>query len=146
MLTESSDSAAVVKRYLADWPELQGTGPLFISMRWGQEHKMMPLGVQGVDGIVKKAARRAGIDRALAHPHIMRHTMASLMTNNGAPGRIIQILGGWSDVRMLEIYTDHLIEELQRAHWRWGPLAKIQVPQVPPGEKGGATQLRLPGL
>lgn len=136
------DGTAVVRRYLADWPKVPRTGPLFVSMRLGREGKDA-LGVQGVDGIIKKAAAQARIDRALAHAHTLRHTMASLMTNNGAPARIVQVLAGWSDVRMLEVYTHHNVEGLQRAHQQWGPLVGVRVPQ-PPEEEG--RQLRLPGL
>lgn len=38
-------------------------------------------------------------------PHDLRRTMATLLTEAGAPSRLVQELGGWSDIRMVERYT-----------------------------------------
>jgi len=38
-------------------------------------------------------------------PHVMRRTMATLLIQNGAPTRLVQELGGWSDIQMVERYT-----------------------------------------
>lgn len=39
-------------------------------------------------------------------PHDLRRTMATLLTEAGAPSRLVQELGGWSDIRMVQRYTE----------------------------------------
>lgn len=41
-------------------------------------------------------------------PHDLRRTMATLLTESGAPSRLVQELGAWSDIRMVERYTRRL--------------------------------------
>lgn len=41
-------------------------------------------------------------------PHDLRRTMAMLLTKNGAPSRLVQELGAWDDIRMVERYTRNL--------------------------------------
>jgi integrase len=41
-------------------------------------------------------------------PHDLRRTMATLLVDAGAPTRLVQELGAWSDVRMVERYTRNL--------------------------------------
>jgi site-specific recombinase XerD len=41
-------------------------------------------------------------------PHDLRRTMATLLTEAGAPTRLVQKLGAWDDIRMVERYTQNL--------------------------------------
>jgi site-specific recombinase XerD len=51
--------------------------------------------------------RKMGVRAELGKfsPHVMRRTMATLLILNGAPTRLVQELGGWSDIQMVERYT-----------------------------------------
>ena len=44
--------------------------------------------------------------------HDLRHTWASLMTQNGVPDRILKELGGWSSTRMLDNYSHLALKHL----------------------------------
>lgn len=44
-------------------------------------------------------------------PHDLRRTMATLLIENGAPTRLVQVMGGWEDIRMVERYTRNLKTE-----------------------------------
>lgn len=60
----------------------------------------------GLRVILRRLSQAVGIEHF--SPHAMRRTMATELTENGAPTRLVQVLGGWSDVKMVERYTKKL--------------------------------------
>ena len=70
--------------------------------------------------LVKKYIGAAGIDKPGAC-HIFRHTMATLMLDNGADIRHIQAILGHSQLSTTEIYTQVSIRKLQEVHARTHP-------------------------
>jgi integrase/recombinase XerD len=49
-------------------------------------------------------AKQADIKKRV-HPHLLRHTAATIFLENGGDIRHLQIIGGWSDLRMVLKYT-----------------------------------------
>ena len=47
--------------------------------------------------------------------HVFRHTGASNMLRDGASPRAVQLIGGWTTLRMVERYCHVTDEELHRA-------------------------------
>ncbi len=70
--------------------------------------------------LVKKYIEAAGIDKPGAC-HIFRHTMATLMLDNGADIRHIQMMLGHSQLSTTEIYTQVSIRKLKEVHARTHP-------------------------
>lgn len=58
----------------------------------------------------KKALERAGIENFRWHD--MRHTWATWHVQNGTPLHILQQLGGWSSISMVQKYAHYSIEHL----------------------------------
>ena len=65
--------------------------------------------------LAKKYIRAAGVDKPGAC-HIFRHTMATLMLDNGADIRFIQAMLGHSDLSTTQIYTQVSITKLKEIH------------------------------
>lgn len=63
-----------------------------------------PLDRENVFRVVKRAARKAGIERNV-YPHRLRHSFATHLLEGGANLRIVQTLLGHADLATTEIYT-----------------------------------------
>ncbi len=75
--------------------------------------------------MLKELAKKAGIDAARVHPHVIRHSFASHLLNNGIDLRVLQELLGHSDISSTEIYTHILDSKKQDLVFRNHPLSKI---------------------
>jgi len=109
-------------RYLLEVrPRLEGgrgrsKGRVFLNRRG------TPLSRVAVWGIVKEAARRAGIRRKVS-PHTLRHTFATHLLEGGADLAAVQELLGHADISTTQIYTHVDREYLLDVHRRYHPRA-----------------------
>ncbi len=79
---------------------------------------------QGLWGIIKKAARRAGI-RATVSPHTLRHSFASHLLERGADLRSIQAMLGHADISTTQIYTHLPSPAVREMYRRFHPRARL---------------------
>ncbi|MES2677579.1 MAG: tyrosine recombinase [Pseudomonadota bacterium] len=74
--------------------------------------------------MLKELARQVGIDERKVSPHIIRHSFASHLLNQGVDLRILQELLGHSDISTTQIYTHILDSKLKDLVYKYHPLAQ----------------------
>jgi integrase/recombinase XerD len=113
---------AWVDKYLEDVrPELTSgadDGTLFLATTG------RALGVERLAEIVREAVNDSGIGKR-GSCHMFRHTMATLMLENGADIRFIQAMLGHADLKSTEIYTQVSIKALKAVHTATHPAKPI---------------------
>ena len=72
--------------------------------------------------LLKELAIKCNIDREKVSPHIIRHSFASHLLNNGGDLKSIQNMLGHSDISTTEIYTHMLDSKLKEAVYKNHPL------------------------
>jgi len=94
----------------------RSSSEVFLSVRGG------PLGPDRVRQIVKARAAQAGLHQN-TYPHLLRHSFATHLLENGADLRVIQELLGHSDISTTQVYTHVDQKRLCQIHRRFHPRA-----------------------
>lgn len=77
------------------------------------------LSTQGIANIISQFRKEAGIDRHIT-PHMLRHTVATLLLRNGVDIRVVQEFLGHASIVTTQRYThitkEHLVQVLRERH------------------------------
>src|SRR5258708_30620847 len=77
------------------------------------------LSTQGMANVIFQFRKQAGLERHIT-PHMLRHTVATLLLRNGADIRVVQEFLGHASIATTQRYThitkEHLIAVLERLH------------------------------
>ncbi len=104
---------------LARWLEVRARGKvlddtLFVSSRGKRMHR------SSIWSLVKRYARAANVPMNVT-PHMLRHSFATHLLDNGAGLRDVQEMLGHADIATTQIYTHVSAERLGRAHKQFHP-------------------------
>ena len=84
-----------------------------------------PLDERGVEKVVQRLGREAGIEGVRCSPHTLRHTGATLFIRNGGDPFSLQRLLGHSDIQTTMIYVHIAGSALREAHARASPVDRL---------------------
>lgn len=97
----------------ARWRVQSETDALFLNARGNR------LSPQGIANVIDQLCIAKGITRNIT-PHMLRHTVATLLLRNGVDIRVVQEFLGHASIATTQRYThiakEHLIRELQNRH------------------------------
>jgi site-specific recombinase XerD len=115
-LSESAKSA--IKKYLAKRKDMddalfvQVEGPIPKNL---DKKQSLRLTSRSMERIVKHYAIKAGITRKVT-PHVIRHSFATDLLQNGADLRSVQMLLGHSNIATTQVYTHLTDKHLREVH------------------------------
>jgi integrase/recombinase XerD len=132
MIPIGERALAWVEKYRVDLrPRLVGKhnnsndgGSLFLSYRG------KPLDLNSLSKIVRTYIRSSGIEKE-GSCHMFRHTIATLMLENGADIRYIQQILGHTSLESTQIYTHVSIKKLKEVHEKTHPGANLRKGENP---------------
>ncbi len=111
-LSESAKEA--VKKYLKARKDM--SEPMFIQFSNNKGDKKDPrLTPRSIERLVKKYSIKAGISKKVT-PHVIRHSFATDLLQNGADIRSVQMMLGHANIATTQIYTHVTDSQLKNVH------------------------------
>ncbi len=104
------------------WASRRDSEAVFLNQRGTR------LSRQGVYQLVRQHGERAGIN-SLVTPHVLRHSFATHLLDNGADIRVVQELLGHAKVTTTQIYTSVSRQRLFRVYAEAHPRARLGNPE-----------------
>jgi len=111
-----------LKRYIQRYrPVLGNVGSGYLFTKIDGEH----ISVCCIQQALRRIARKAGINPAKCHPHIFRHTFATMFAVKGGPSAILQEIMGHESFQTTQKYLHPQPEDLKRQHIKYSPVTDI---------------------
>jgi integrase/recombinase XerD len=96
-----------------------------------------PFTPEGMTDVVRKYVRASGVKKPGAC-HLFRHTMATVMLENGADIRFIQQMLGHAKLTTTEIYTQVSVRKLKEVHRMTHPTGRLEEEPSPAASSAAA--------
>jgi site-specific recombinase XerD len=112
----SETARQAIKTYLAKRTDVDDALFIHVGRRGGQDEEgSLRLTPRSVERIVKQYAIKSGISKKVT-PHVIRHSFATDLLENGADLRSVQALLGHANIATTQIYTHVTDSKLREVH------------------------------
>ena len=103
------------KKALAEYIKKRGDMGEALFVGYGTRQDAARLTPRSIERIVKQYAIKAGITRKVT-PHVIRHSFATDLLENGADIRSVQVLLGHANIATTQVYTHVTDKRLREVH------------------------------
>jgi len=83
------------------------------------------ISVNCVQQMIKRLAIKAGLKDIKCHPHIFRHTCATMLRANGCSPEILQLIMGHESYQTTQKYLHPQPQDLRKQHIKYSPVAGL---------------------
>lgn len=111
----------LIKQYLAFRKKLEPVSTFLVRVKRNGE--VVPMDKMTLYNIVRTRMREVSTLKKVS-PHVLRHTFATTMLNNGADIRTIQSLMGHASLAATQVYTHTTFEQVRKAYNQAHPRAQ----------------------
>ncbi len=80
------------------------------------------ISVNCVQQMIKRLASKAGLKNVKCHPHIFRHTCATMLRARGCSPEILQLIMGHESFQTTQKYLQPQPQDLRKQHLRYSPV------------------------
>ena len=114
----SDDAKNAISKYLAKRSDMEE--PMFVQYSNNNQKKSdrdsdRRLTPRSIERMVKQYAIQAGISKKVT-PHVLRHSFATDLLENGADIRSVQVMLGHANIQTTQIYTHVTDRQLKEIH------------------------------
>jgi site-specific recombinase XerD len=110
----SEDAKSALKKYLAKRKDMDEA--MFVQLgKNAKNAKNLAITPRSIERLVKNYAIKAGITKKVT-PHVIRHSFATDLLQNGADLRSVQMLLGHANIGTTQIYTHITDKQLREVH------------------------------
>ncbi|KYK28798.1 MAG: tyrosine-type recombinase/integrase [Theionarchaea archaeon] len=121
VLISNSEVLKALKEYLILRKNIPSRSKALFLNKYGER-----LSIYSIEHIFQKYCEKAKI-RSHYTPHCLRHTMATMLLNNGADIRVVQEILGHSCITTTQIYTEVSLEHKKRVLMKFNQRNKMKI-------------------
>jgi site-specific recombinase XerD len=83
------------------------------------------VGVNTIQQVLRRLAHKAGFGKIKIHPHLFRHTFATMFLAKGGNALVLKDILGHESIQTTQKYVHLLPEDLQKQLWKYSPLTDV---------------------
>lgn len=117
----------ICQQYIVEYIE---DSRLELMTKYQEEHHYLlvnqygrPMTERGVYDIIKRVSKQSPLQKQV-HPHMLRHTFATHLLDQGADIRIVQEMLGHANLASTQIYTHVTMDKLKKTYLNAHPMAQ----------------------